>query len=61
MNQQAISNPTARRIVTIVSQSLLAHQSVSRKQTPKTILATLLATMSNPQNMSRAPMREDPR
>lgn len=32
-----------------------------RKQTPRTMLATLLATMSNPQNMSKAPIKDDPR
>ena len=61
MNQHAMSSPTAARIVPIVSQSLLAHHSVSRKQTPRTMLAILLATISKPQNMRSAPMREDPR
>jgi len=61
INQHATNNPTANKIVMIVSQSLRAHHSVNRKQTPSTILAILLATMSNPQNMRSAPMREEPR
>lgn len=43
------------------SQSRLAHQRIKMKQTPKTREATLLATMSNPQNTSSAPMRLDPK
>jgi hypothetical protein len=61
INQQATSNPTAIKIVTIVSQSFRAHHSVSRKHTPSTRLAILLATISKPQNMRRAPMSEEPR
>ena len=61
MNQKAINKPTAMRIVTIVSQSFLAHHNVSRKQTPRTILATLLATMLKPQKISKPPIRLDPR
>ena len=61
MNQHAISSPTLSRTVMMVSQSLRAHHNVSRKQTPRTILATLLATISNPQKISRAPINEDPR
>jgi hypothetical protein len=34
---------------------------VSRKQTPSTMLATLLATMSNPQKVRTMPMSEEPR
>lgn len=61
INQHATSKPTDKSTVTIVSQSLLAHQSVRRKQTPSTILAILLATMSKPQNIRSAPMIEEPR
>src|SRR5690348_14784396 len=61
MNQHPTNNPTAAKTVQIVSQSLFPHQSVSKKQTPKTKLATLLATMLNPQKIRRAPMIEDPR
>jgi hypothetical protein len=61
MNQNATNNPTATKIVTIVNQSLRAHQSVNKKHTPSTILATLLATMLNPANISNAPIKLDPR
>lgn len=61
MNQQAINKPIASRIVPIVNQSFRAHQSVKRKQTPRTKLATLLATISNPAKIKRAPMMDDPR
>jgi hypothetical protein len=37
------------------------YQSVSKKQTPRTILATLLATISNPQNVSNIPITEEPK
>ena len=59
-NQQATNNPTASNTVTMVNQSLRAHQSVSRKQTPKTILATLLATISKPAKINNAPIIEEP-
>lgn len=61
INQHATRSPTARRMVTIVSQSFRAHHSVSKKQTPRTMLAILLATMLKPQKVSRAPIRLDPR
>lgn len=61
MNQNATSNPTLSRMVTIVNQSFLAHHNVSRKHTPSTILATLEATMLKPQNVSKAPINEDPK
>ena len=61
MNQNATSNPTLNRIVTIVSQSFLAHHSVSKKQTPRTILAIFEATMLKPQNVSKPPINEEPR
>jgi hypothetical protein len=61
MNQQATSNPTANNIVIMVNQSFLAHHNVNKKHTPSTILATLLATMLKPQNVSSAPIRLDPR
>lgn len=58
MNQKATITPTANRMVRIVSQSFLPHQSVSRKKTPTTIEAIFEATMSNPQKTSAAPMRD---
>jgi hypothetical protein len=61
INQHPTSNPTLSKIVTIVNQSFLAHQSVSKKQTPSTILATLLATMLKPQKVNKAPINELPR
>ena len=61
MNQHATSRATLNSTVIIVSQSLRAHHNVSKKHTPKAILATLLATMSNPQKISNAPINEDPR
>lgn len=61
MNQNAMSKPTARRMVTMVSQSLRAHHSVNKKQTPSTMLATLLATMLKPQKVKSAPISELPR
>ena len=61
MNQHATSNPTLKSTVTIVSQSRRAHHSVSKKQTASTRLATLLATISNPQKIKSAPIKEDPR
>ena len=61
INQHATNNPTASKIVMIVNQSFRAHHSVSKKHTPSTILATLLATILNPQNVSSAPIRLDPR
>jgi len=45
----------------MVSQSLRAHQSVSRKPTPSAMEAILLATISNPQKVSRAPISDEPR
>jgi hypothetical protein len=61
INQNATSNPTLNKMVTIVSQSFLAHHSVNKKHTPSTILATLLATMLKPQKVSKAPIKEEPR
>lgn len=61
MNQNPMSRATATKMVPIVSQSFLPHQRVSRKQTPSTMLATLLATMSNPQKVRTMPMSEEPR
>lgn len=40
---------------------LLAHHRVIRKTTPITMVATLLASISNPQAIRHAPMNEDPR
>jgi len=45
-------------MVRIVNQSFLAHHRVIRKKTPTTIDATLLATMSKPEKMSAAPIRD---
>ena len=61
INQHATSKATLNSTVTMVSQSLRAHHSVSKKHTPRAILATLLATISNPQKISSAPISEDPR
>lgn len=61
MNQHPTNNPTAARIVPIVNQSLLPHHSVSKKHPPTTKLATLLATISNPQNVNSAPISELPK
>ena len=61
MNQHATSNPTARRIVMMVNQSLRPHHRVRRKQTPTIMLATLLATTLKPAKINRAPIIDDPR
>jgi hypothetical protein len=61
INQQPTRSPVARRIVMIVSQSLRAHQSVNKKQTPSTMDATFEATMLKPQKTRRPPMSDDPR
>ena len=41
--------------------SLLAHQRVNTKKKAITIVATLLASISNPQAIREAPMKDDPR
>lgn len=43
------------------NQSLLAHHRVNKKNTASTILAILLAFVSNPHAMRAAPMKEEPR
>jgi hypothetical protein len=43
------------------SQFFRAHQSVIKKNTARTRDATLEAFVSNPQAMSAAPMKEEPR
>ena len=61
INQNATIKATANKIVPIVNQSLFPHHKVSKKHTPKTIEATFDATISKPQKMRSAPMREEPR
>lgn len=61
MNQHPINRPMAASTVPIVSQSLRPHQMISRNAAPTTKLATLDATMLNPQNVSSAPISELPR
>lgn len=48
-------------MVMMVSQSFLAHHNVNKKHTANTMLATLLATILNPQNVSNAPTNDDPK
>lgn len=43
------------------SQLFLAHHSVTKKNAPITIEATLLALVSNPHAIRHAPMNEDPK
>ncbi len=45
----------------MVSQSRRPHHSVSKKHTPTTMLAILLALMLNPAKVSSAPISDEPR
>ncbi|KAI4659779.1 uncharacterized protein J4E79_006315 [Alternaria viburni] len=55
------ASPCSMNQKATINQSFLAHHSVSKKQTPSTILATLDATMLKPQKVSRAPINEEPK
>ncbi len=61
INQHPTNSPTAARIVPMVSQSRRPHHSVSKKHTPTTMLAILLALMLNPAKVSSAPISDEPR
>jgi len=59
-----VSSIRSRTVIpreTAHSRLLLAHQSVNKKKTASTKLATLLALVSKPQVIKQAPIKEDPR
>ena len=49
------------RTIDTYSQSLLAHHSVNKKNTARTIEATLLALVLKPHAIRHAPMKDEPR